>query len=109
MFIIIIFTSPLQCKSCLYVLCYCLGAAKRREEIKVCLTTVKQVFFSFTNGGILSLLALHPSETSSLKTITSPPSCQLLDNRLHMSPDSHIKIIMQKGLVMQCFVNRLHL
>ena len=41
-------------ESCLYVLCYCVDAAKQREEIKDCLTTVKQVFFSYTNGGIIS-------------------------------------------------------
>ena len=31
----------------MYVLCYCVEAAKRREEIKECLTTVKQVFFLY--------------------------------------------------------------
>ena len=43
---------------------------------KECLTTVKQVFFAFTNKGILSgyqsLLALHLSGTPSLMTGTSP-------------------------------------
>ena len=52
---------------------------------------------SFTNGGILSgyrsLLALHLSETPSLKTGTSPPSCQLLDNQLYMSPDFHLELL----------------
>ena len=46
---------------------------KRRAYIKECLTTVKQVFFSYTNGwilsGFLSLLALHLSGTP---TGTSP-------------------------------------
>ena len=40
------------------------------------ITTVKQVFVSFTNGGILSgypsLLALHLSGTPNLKTGTNP-------------------------------------
>ena len=43
---------------------------------------------SFTNRGILSgyqsLLALNLSGTPSLKIFTSPPSCQLLDNRLYI-------------------------
>ena len=56
------------------------------NEKKEGLTTVKQVFFSFTNGGILSgylsLLALHLSGFPNLRTGNGPPSCQLLDNRL---------------------------
>ena len=42
----------------------------------------------FTNRGILSaylsLLALHLSGNPSMKTVTSPPSCQFLDNRLYI-------------------------
>ena len=75
----------------------------RLYEIKECLTTVRQVFFSFTSGGILSeylsLPALHLSGTPSLKTNTSPPSCQLLHNWLFMSPDSHIKQLLIPSLV----------
>ena len=43
----LIFTSNLQYKSCLYVLCCCVVAAKQREGIKECLTAVKQVFYLY--------------------------------------------------------------
>ena len=46
--------SLFQSDKIMYVLGYCEDAAKQREEIKECLTTVKHVFFSYTNGGILS-------------------------------------------------------
>ena len=32
---------------------HCLNAARRREEIKECFTSVKQVFFSYTMEGSL--------------------------------------------------------
>ena len=47
------FTSNLECKSCFYVLRHCLEAARQREEIKECLITVKQVFFSLSLEGSL--------------------------------------------------------
>ena len=50
---IFIFSSNLECKSCLDVLHHCVEAARRREEIKECLTTVKQVFFSLSTEGSL--------------------------------------------------------
>ena len=55
------------------------------QGTKTCL----HIFNIFTNGGILSgyqnLLALHLSGTPSLKTGTSPPSCELLDNSLSIT------------------------
>ena len=39
-----------------------------------------------------SLLALYDIGTPSLKTATSPPSSLHLDNRLYMSPISHMKL-----------------
>ena len=54
------------------MLCYCVDAAKRREEIKECLTTVKQVFFHYQVGSLVDHRASKPY------TLEGPPALQLV-------------------------------
>ena len=39
---------------------HCLEAARRREEIKECLTTSKQVFFHYQEGNLVNHQAYKP-------------------------------------------------
>ena len=39
----------------------------------------------------------HPSGISDLRAGTQPPSCNNLDNRLHILPDSHMKSLERAG------------
>ena len=68
--------------------------AKQVQLKRILLNYCQTSVLFFTNGGILSgylsLLALHLIGTPSLKIGTSPPSCQLLDNHLYTSWDSHM-------------------
>ena len=56
----------------------------------------KQVLFLLSAEGSLvnirAYVALHLVGTPSRETGTSPPHCLFLDNRLYMSPDSHMKV-----------------
>ena len=61
----------------------------------ICVETIR--VFSFINRvDTRAYLALHFGGTPSQETGTSRPSCQLLDNRLYMSPISNMKTYLGK-------------
>ena len=65
------------------MLCHCVDAAKRREEIKECLTTVKQVFFHYQVGSLADLRASKPYTLvgpPALRLVLDPLAVKLLDN-----------------------------
>ena len=68
-----------------------------QSNIKECLTTVKQVFFSYTNGGILSgylsLLALHLSGTPSLTPPVLAPLAVYSSTNIYAYPWTGLVII----------------
>ena len=67
---------------------HCIEAARQKEEIKECLTTVKQVFFHYKEGSLVDHRAYKPY------TLVGPPAFRLgldtlavifIDNCLYMS------------------------
>ena len=66
------------------MLCYCLDEAKQIEEIKECLTTVKQVFFHYKGGSLVDHRASKPNTLvgpPALRLALDPLAVKLLNNR----------------------------
>ena len=67
------------------MLCYCVDAAKQGEEIKECLTTVKQVFFYHQVGSLVDHRASKPYTLvgpPALRLVLDPLAVLLLDKQL---------------------------
>ena len=65
---------------------HCIEAARRREEIKECLTTVKQVFFHYLEGSLVDQRAYKPYTlvgTPALGLVLDPLAVIFLNNCLY--------------------------
>ena len=69
------------------VLRHYVDGARQREEIKECLTNVKQVFFHYQEGSLVDRRAYKPYTLvgpPALGLILDPLAVKFLDNRLYI-------------------------
>ena len=65
----------------------CVEAARRREELNECLTTVKQVFFIYQEGHLVDRRAYKPYSLvgpPALRLVIDPLAVIFLGNRLYV-------------------------
>ena len=69
---------------------HCVEAARQREEIKECLTTVKQVFFHYQEVSLVDHRDYKPYtlvRPPALRLVLDPLAVIFLDNHLYIGAD----------------------